>query len=67
MKTAMVVLDEYKLPFFEKKLKEAGIEFTIKGEVVKGSIGLQITGESMAQLLEWRPIIETINREATKK
>lgn len=66
MKQAAVVIDDYKLPAFEKILGDAGIPFEKCPGVTDNTLTLKIKGESMAQLLSWQGIIKHANEEGRK-
>ena len=63
MKKAAVVLDDYKLPVFERILKEEGYEYTNVGKWPKGCITLKVLTRTVAELV---PIIKRCNEEGRK-
>jgi hypothetical protein len=66
MKKAAIVIDSYKLPVFEKRLRESGIEYDTEPGVTPNTLSLWIKANTMAELLQWRDLIAGINREATR-
>ena len=66
MKKAAIIIDDYKLPAFERILGDAGIPFEESAGITVNTLTLTIKGKSMKQLLEWKPIIATANEEGRK-
>lgn len=64
MKTAGVVIDAYKLPVFEKHLKDAGYQYEVKSGVTEDTLSLFVKCEWAHKLL---PIIQAANNEASRK
>lgn len=60
MKVAAVVLDAWKLPIFEKHLKEAGYTYEQAPGLTKGTLTLRVAYEWVASL---QPIIEAAQKE----
>ena len=60
MKTAAVVLDAWKLPVFEKHLKEAGYTYQQGPGITKGTLTLHVAYEWVASL---KPVIEAAQKE----
>jgi len=60
MKVAAVVLDAWKLPVFEKHLKEAGYTYEQVSGLTKGTLTLRVAYEWVASL---QPIIESAQEE----
>lgn len=61
MITAGIVIDDWKLPIFERRLKAAGYEFEQHPGVTSGTLLLKVQAESAAAL---QPVVEAANREA---
>lgn len=60
MKTAAVVMDDWKLPTFKKHLDAAGYAYTEHPGITKGTLTLKVKYEWVAAL---KPIIEAANAE----
>lgn len=63
MKTAAVVIDDWKLPTFKKHLDAAGYTYTEHPGITKETLTLKVRYEWVAAL---KPIIETANAECRK-
>jgi len=60
MKTAGVVIDDWKLPIFKRHLDEAGCTYTEHPGITDGTLTLRVQYEWVATL---KPIIEAANEE----
>lgn len=60
MKTAGVVIDEWKLPIFKKHIDASGYSYTEHPGVTKDTLMLRVKYEWVADL---KPIIEAANTE----
>lgn len=60
MKTAAVLIDDWKLPIFERHLKKAGYKYEVKTGVTKDTLTLRVKYEWVAEL---QPVIVAANQE----
>ena len=63
MKTAGVVIDDWKLPIFKKHLDAAGYTYTEHPGVTSKTLTLRVTYKWVSEL---KPIIEAANAECRK-
>lgn len=63
MKTAGVVIDDYKLPIFKRVLDAAGYKYTEGPGVVKGTTLLRVEYSWVNTL---KPVIEQAEKESRK-
>lgn len=63
MKTAAVVIDDYKLPVFKKHLDTANYKYTKGPGLTEGTLILSVEYDWAAKL---KPIIEAANKECRK-
>ena len=61
MKTAAVVIDDWKLPIFKRRLDDAGCAYTEGRGVTAGTLILRVQYKWLADL---KPIVEAANNEA---
>ena len=66
MKKAVIVLDAYKQPIFEKRLKEANISFSIGPGVTPTTVSLAFERETLDEITGLGPLVKQINQEATR-
>lgn len=64
MKKAAVVLDKWKLPVFEKHLKNGGFDYEIFDGITKDTLSLRVHTKYISKLA---PVIEAANLESTKR
>lgn len=62
-KTAGIVLDEWKLPIFERHLKQAGYEFKNAGPLGYGTLVLRVDTINLAAL---GVVVKAANDEAAR-
>jgi hypothetical protein len=60
---AGIVVDDWKLPVFRRRLKEAGFEFEEKGNLTKGSSVLTVQTNNLLRL---KGVLEAAQRECRK-
>ena len=60
MKTAVVVIDSWKLPYFQRHLDEANFTYTEHAGITSGTLTLRVQYEWVSDL---SPIIEAANKE----
>lgn len=60
MKTAGVVIDDWKLPIFKRHLDAAGCKYTEHPGITQGTLTLRVEYEWVSEL---KPIIEAANKE----
>lgn len=60
MKTAAVVIDDWKLPIFAKHLDAAGYNYEKHPGLAKGTLTLRVKYEWVAAI---QPVIEAANKE----
>ena len=60
-KTAGVVIDDWKLPIFQRHLNEAGFAYTQFPGLTKGTLLLKVTTDWISTL---RPVVEAAQQEA---
>ncbi len=63
MKTAAVIIEKWKLPIFEKNLKEAGYLYEIHRGAISDTLTLRVKYEWVAKL---QPIIEAAQKECAE-
>lgn len=63
MKTAAIVIDEWKLAIFDKHLKEAKFKYAKFSGPTKGVLTLKVETEKIAKLA---PVVQAANDEARK-
>jgi hypothetical protein len=63
MKTAAVVIDNWKLPIFVKHLDKAGYSYTVHPKTVTKITVLRVQYEWVSEI---QPIIEAANKECSK-
>ena len=62
-KTAAIVLDDWKLPIFDRRLKQAGYSFTNAGAFMPGSLILQVETTNLVAL---GVVVKAANDEAAQ-
>jgi len=63
MKKAAIVIDDWKLPIFERHLKQKGYKFENAGELTKATLVLRVDTQNLVALGE---VVKAANAEAGK-
>jgi hypothetical protein len=61
MKTAAIAIDAWKLPIFERHLRQSGYSFTNAGTLVPGTLILSVSTENLDALAE---VVQAASAEA---
>lgn len=62
-KKAAIAIDEWKLPIFERRLKQAGYSFKNAGHITPGTLVLQVETTNLEALAE---VAKAANDEAAR-